>query len=397
FGIHVILGSQTLGGAYTLAKSTVGQMAVRIALQCNEADSYLILSDDNAAARLLSRPGEAIYNDMSGQIEGNNPFQVVWLPREVQEDRLRAIADRAAKEGLLPKELPVVFEGNVPSDIRNNRALVELAAKGPRAASPALKVWLGEPNAIKGPTEVAFAPHAGSNLLIVGQQADSAAALCCSALISLAAAAPPGALRVRIMDGTPAGSAARDMLARTIAAFPHDMAIVEYRDASKTVLETAALLKARREGSADRNMRFFLAVLGLQRFRALREDEDLGFQAGGGGEESPARSFGEILAEGPGEGIHSIIWCDTLGNLNRTISRRMLREFEARVLFQMSATDSSELADTPAANRLGLYNAILFTQHDGAIEKFRPYAPPDAAFLEDIGRAVRARSGAAGR
>jgi len=33
FGIHVLLGSQTLAGAYTLARSTLGQMAVRIALQ----------------------------------------------------------------------------------------------------------------------------------------------------------------------------------------------------------------------------------------------------------------------------------------------------------------------------------------------------------------------------
>ena len=43
FGIHVILGSQTLGGAYTLARATLGQMVIRIALQCNEADAYLIM------------------------------------------------------------------------------------------------------------------------------------------------------------------------------------------------------------------------------------------------------------------------------------------------------------------------------------------------------------------
>ena len=30
FGIHVLLGSQTLGGAYSLARSTMGQIAVRI-------------------------------------------------------------------------------------------------------------------------------------------------------------------------------------------------------------------------------------------------------------------------------------------------------------------------------------------------------------------------------
>ncbi|HKB40008.1 MAG TPA: FtsK/SpoIIIE domain-containing protein, partial [Gemmataceae bacterium] len=57
FGLHILLGSQTLGGAYTLARSTIDQMAVRIALQCSEADAHLILSDDNSAARLLSRPG----------------------------------------------------------------------------------------------------------------------------------------------------------------------------------------------------------------------------------------------------------------------------------------------------------------------------------------------------
>src|SRR5208283_4236742 len=112
FGIHVILGSQTLGGAYALAKSTLGQMAVRIALQCNEADSYLILSDDNAAARLLSRPGEAIYNDMSGLIEGNNPFQTVFLSKDAQDAYLDALRKKAEKEGLQPKQPIIVFEGN---------------------------------------------------------------------------------------------------------------------------------------------------------------------------------------------------------------------------------------------------------------------------------------------
>ena len=79
FGIHVLLGSQTLGGAYSLARSTMGQMAVRVALQCSEADAHLILSDDEHGRPLLSRPGEAIYNDQNGLFAGNHPFQVVWL------------------------------------------------------------------------------------------------------------------------------------------------------------------------------------------------------------------------------------------------------------------------------------------------------------------------------
>ena len=54
FGMHVMLGSQTLAGTYTLARTTIGQMAVRIALQCEEADSRLILSDDNIKAICLT-------------------------------------------------------------------------------------------------------------------------------------------------------------------------------------------------------------------------------------------------------------------------------------------------------------------------------------------------------
>src|SRR5262249_21846177 len=95
FGLHILLGSQTLGGAYSLARSTIDQMAVRIALQCSEADAHLILSDDNSAARLLSRPGEAIYNDANGLVEGNNPFQVVWLPEGKRERYLQQVQEMA--------------------------------------------------------------------------------------------------------------------------------------------------------------------------------------------------------------------------------------------------------------------------------------------------------------
>ncbi len=59
FGIHVMLGSQTLAGSFSLARSTLGQMAVRIALQCSETDAHLILSEENSAARLLSRAGRS--------------------------------------------------------------------------------------------------------------------------------------------------------------------------------------------------------------------------------------------------------------------------------------------------------------------------------------------------
>ena len=128
FGIHVLLGSQTLGGAYTLARATIGQMVIRIALQCNEADAYLIMDQDNPAPRLLSRPGEGIYNDTAGSIEGNSPFQAVWLPDQERDGYLAKIRERADKNRYPG---PIVFEGNAPADVGENlplRAVLESPA-----------------------------------------------------------------------------------------------------------------------------------------------------------------------------------------------------------------------------------------------------------------------------
>ena len=87
---------------------------VRIALQCSEADAHLILSEDNAAARLLSRPGEAIYNDANGMVEGNHIFQVVWLADDRREEYSRSSTAGRRTRAADPVERPIVFEGNVP-------------------------------------------------------------------------------------------------------------------------------------------------------------------------------------------------------------------------------------------------------------------------------------------
>jgi hypothetical protein len=391
FGIHVILGSQTLGGTYTLAKSTLGQMAVRIALQCNEADSYLILSDDNAAARLLSRPGDAIYNDMSGQIEGNNPFQVVFLPKDVHDASLRRVQQQAKERRARPALPTVVFEGNNPAELGNNPLLRDLVLHGRKATDTSVRVWLGEANAIKGPTELEFVRQAGRNVLVIGQRADSGLAMCYTTVLCLAANHAPEDVRICILDGSAPESGARERLEALTAALPHEIEIVDYRRVPQVVGELGALLKSRQEAAQKGGKTCYLLVLGLQRFRMLRQEDDYGFPSSESKTVSPAQSFADLLTDGPREGLHSLVWCDTLGNLNRAFNRRTLREFEMRVLFQMSSTDSSELTDSPAANRLGLYTALLFTVQDGVIEKFRPYATPDAELVEEFSRALRKR------
>jgi DNA segregation ATPase FtsK/SpoIIIE-like protein len=389
FGIHVLLGSQTLGGAYTVARATLGQMVIRIALQCNEADAYLIMDDSNPAPRLLSRPGEGIYNDSAGAIEGNSPFQVVWLPDEVRDAALDKVQDRANASGKAYPG-PIVFEGNAPSEVRENPLLAKLLQTAPTAPPAAGRFWLGAPNSIKGPTEAVFHRQGGNHLLIVGQRDEAILAILSVGLIALAAQYPPGTVRFVICDGSAPETPQRAYLERVIAALPHPAALTRPGDLAEAMQQLAADL-GRRTGDEPlaEAPTTFLFINGLQKFGKLRQEDDFSFSSSSSSAApTPAAAFNSIITEGARLGFHVIATCDSYNNVNRFLSRKMLGEFELRVLFQMSANDSATLIDNPKASNLGLHRALFYNEHEGYLETFRPYALPAGEWIAEAARGL---------
>ncbi len=387
FGVHVVLGSQTLAGAYSLARSTIDQMGVRIALQCSEADSRLILADDNHEARLLSRPGEAIYNAANGAIEGNHRFQAAMLDDDDERsdyiDRLRARDNRASAQPM------IVFEGNSSANPGSNKLLRDAWQQPSPAVMPrAIAAWLGEPIAIKDPTAAVFRRQSGGNLLVVGLSEELGVSVLVSALLSVAAQLPSqrgGAddARFFILDFTLADSEYRGLLARLPGVIQEQVQVGGRRQLPDFLQTLSAELERRIENEDGTHASIYLAIVGLQRARDLHQDDDLGFRSYDSAPEapSPAKLFSSLVREGPDVGIHVLTWCDTLNNLTRTVDRRTLREFAMRVAMQMSAEDSSNLIDSPAASKLGPFRAILLSEDEGRMEKFRPYGPPDEDFL----------------
>lgn len=414
FGMHVLLGSQTLGGAYSLARSTLGQMAVRIALQCSEADAHLILSEENSAARLLSRPGEAIYNDSNGTVQGNHPFQVVWLGEERREQFLAGLRqlteDRVAAKLLAAQPPPIVFEGNKAADIRNNRGLADLlrAADWPVQSAP-VHAWLGDAIAIKDPTAAVMRPQSGDNVLIVGQRAESAIGMMASAMISLAAQHRPRADNSQ-NPGFAAGSPAqfyvlehdrptdlpldkpladyRGGLAAFSTILPHPVHSASRRDLPSLLAEVAQEVERRQSGEEQHQNSgaLYLFISDLGRFRDLRRDDsDMSFSFRS--EEktlSPSQLLSIILRDGPNVGVYTIAWCDSYNALQRAFDRLSLREFALRILLQMSANDSTHLIDSAIASKLGPNVAIFHNEEEGRLEKFRPYAWPDLDWLATV-------------
>jgi hypothetical protein len=137
----------------------------------------------------------------------------------------------------------------------------------------------------------------------------------------------------------------------------------------------------------------FLVIRDLGRFRELRKSEgDFGFGGFGGEKKAgPADNLLTILRDGPPVGIHIVTWCDSLTNLQRTFDRGAIKEFELRVLFQMSSSDSSTLVDTPIAAKLGPNRGLFIHEETGTVEKFRPYAFPTPEWLTEVSAKMRAR------
>ncbi|HTU21757.1 MAG TPA: FtsK/SpoIIIE domain-containing protein [Gemmataceae bacterium] len=398
FGMHVLLGSQTLGGAYTLARSTIDQMAVRIALQCSEADAHLILSDDNSAARLLSRPGEAIYNDANGLVEGNNPFQVVWLGDDRREQYLNHIQELTVQRPPMLREAPIVFEGNAPAVVSRNHLLEECLANPVTAETEnrrEQRAWLGEAMAINELTAAPFRRHHGSNLLLIGQQEEMSLGMLATAVVSLASQMGRSeSTRFYVVDGRQAEPPTDGPLARLPEVLPQTIRLSGWRDVPAILTELSAEIERRQKDTTPAPS-VYLVLFGVQRLRDLRKQEDdFSFMRKGEDGANPAQQFATLLRESSPLGIHTLMWCDTLNNLQRTLDRQSMRELTMRVVFQMNVSDSSNLIDSPAASKLGMHRALFFNEEDGRLDKFRPYGLPSETWLKRVQEQLHARAAA---
>jgi hypothetical protein len=353
------------------------------------------MDENNSAPRLLSRPGEGIYNDAAGAMEGNSPFQVVWLSDEERDAWLDRVRDLSVKNGDR-WAAPIVFEGNAPADVKENELLRRVLTKRPEAAPHAPRCWLGAPNSIKGPTEAVFARQSGHHLLIVGQREEAEITMLGCALLALAAQFPAGSARFILLHAATPGSAEAEFFERCVAALPGLATLCRTHEIPAVMEELGAEIKTRtgsEPAGAGGEPAIFLLIHGLQKFKKLRQEDEFSFSVGDSGDAggNPGAHLNELICEGSSHGMHLIASIDTFNNVNRFLSRKALSEIEMRVLFQMSANDAASLSDSPKASTLGLHRALFYNEHEGYLETFRPYAMPDSAWLEETARMLGER------
>ncbi|MDC0278755.1 FtsK/SpoIIIE domain-containing protein [bacterium] len=371
FGLHVILSSQSLAGAYSLPRSTLGQMAIRIAMQCSESDAALILSDDNTAARLIQRPGEAIYNDAGGLIEGNQPFQVAWLSRDEHDQWLQKLSSRDSgfEDQLTPK---VVFDGNRPC-----RWTVGLANQAIEAHSDHVVVGLlGEAIEIGPPVTVCFTPDPGKNVLVVGAER-SRSAVVITVLISILKSHPSA--DILFFDGS------RKNDSETTGAWLEHPQVnvrkIKARDCDVEILRIEEIVKTRSSSDQD-HPPMFIFVDSLERFRELRQEEAFRFNLDGdSGVQQTSVAFQNVLRDGPSVSVFVVLSCSSVETLSRWLPRASQRDLELRVLGKMNPADSGFLMDSVDAAQLSTASLLLYDDANGSVKKFRQCARPD---LEEV-------------
>jgi hypothetical protein len=221
-----------------------------------------------------------------------------------------------------------------------------------------------------------------------------------TAVVSLAAQMTPrDATRFYFVDGRQAQAPTERPLARLPHVLPQTIRLAGWRDVPAIVAELNGEIERRQKESAPAPS-IYLVLFGVQRLRDLRrQEDDFSFMRKGDDAPNPAQQFATLLREGSVLGIHTLMWCDTLNNLQRTLDRQSMRELTMRVLFQMNVSDSSNLIDSPLASKLGLHRALFFNEEDGRLDKFRPYSLPSEAWLthvqEQLARRAEARESVA--
>ncbi len=392
FGIHVLLGSQTLAGIHGFGSSTISQMGVRIALPCQDADSRLILADDNPAARLLSRPGEGIYNAANGLLEGNQLFQAVLMRESDLDTVLRDLSLLAQARSATPLRL-TVFEGNSAAYLENNPKLDALLDRPRSITSRVHEAWLGDPVAIRPPVAATLRRQSGSNVLIIGRNEELAFGMVAAAIISLIVQlSPPPADSIKpisLLDLAPAsdgnGGLDWDNLAATLSPY---LAHGRRRDMTAMLKALAGIVQERshaREAGGPTGPTLILVIHGLHRATDLAEpfDSDARLDTDGADqrEPSPSLAFRTILLDGPEVGIHTIIWANALAGAERVLDRRLMREITLRIAMQVPADDSVTLLETPVASILGPNRAWFHDEEEGQLVKFRPFRAVDKTWL----------------
>jgi S-DNA-T family DNA segregation ATPase FtsK/SpoIIIE len=386
FGIHVLLGSQSLSGLDALGAHVPQLLPVRILLPATELDGRKVLGDNNDAGQYLTSHGEGIINAAGGAVEANERFKGALLTEDDRLVRLRAMRLKADQEGF-PRR-PIVFEGNsaLPLDtIEPARFREELTASG----TAPVRLRAGAAMAVAGAADIDLKREAGANVLVItrdhgGDDAGvesfggSAYGLLVAAVIS--ASLTPA--KLDIIDFMPVDDRMDELL--EVLLDRQRITLRRRRAFASLVKELADEVRGRTEQDDSFQQARIVFLFGVHRSREL--DSDIGSLDA---DVELSDALEHILRDGPEVGIHTWLWADTVGGASRRLSSRMMRECGWRIAGKMSSDDSISFIGTEQAADIRERQLVLINDDRSLTTRAISFQTPSRSWLNEVlGRAA---------
>ncbi|MGN6557882.1 MAG: FtsK/SpoIIIE domain-containing protein [Solirubrobacterales bacterium] len=388
FGIHVLLGSQSLAGLDALGSHVPQLLPVRILLPAAEGDAFKVLGEGNGEGVALTNAGEGILNMSGGAVEANERFTGALIEESARAARVKAMRAKADAGGF--QRRPIVFEGNapVPADLTPAEQVVDEIGRAPFAT---LRLRFGAPMVVSGTADVDLRRESGANAILVARDA------------STDLQAPNGFSLPRAVAANVIHSAiVRNASVEVIDFLPIDEGLEEL---AAPLLDAGAIglgrrrqvpeLLARVHDEVQRRLAeddlsappILLVLYGMHRARDFDQDSiDYDAEA-----DLPAL-LSEIMCDGPEVGVHAFLWFDTVKSVERRLPSRALREVSWRLAGRMSVDDSSSLLGSDAAGSLREQQLIAVNEDRATLLRCTAIDVPPADWSQDLLAATDNRS-----
>lgn len=380
FGIHVLLGSQSLSGLDALGAHVPQLLPTRILLPATELDGRRVLGDNNDAGQYLTSHGEGLLNAAGGAVEANERFKGAMLAEQDRISRLRMLRHKADAEGI--GRNPTVFEGNVSVPLDAVPAAQFCEELASTATSP-IRLRVGSPMTISGVADLELKREAGANVLAVVRDGDSdgigiqpSAGPAYGLLGAVVSSAAQSAAQIDVIDFM----SLDDGLDETFEPYLElgRLTLRRRRAFGPLLDELAADVETRIEHDDSFRVARIAVLFGIHRAREL--DSDIGSLDA---DVELSDALERVMRDGPEVGVHVWLWADSVGGASRRLSSRMIRECSWRIAGKMSADDSLSLVGTEAAAEIRDRQLVLVNDDLGVSTRAMSFSPPSRGWLEE--------------
>jgi hypothetical protein len=380
FGVHVLLGSQSLAGLDALGAHVPQLLPVRILLPAAESDARKVLGETNNAGDFLATRGEGILNAAGGLVEANERFRGALLEEGERVARLRVLRDKADEAGF--SRVPTVFEGNalMPLDTQNVRQFrEELTATG----TYPVRIRSGSPMTVGDIGDLVLSREGGANVVSIVRSAEDGNT-----------GVEPGGPAYGLLAAAVASAAMTNSTVDVIDFMSNDDgldALFEpLLDARRITLKRRRafpdVLDAYLDEIEDRvdqddsgRPAKLLFLFGVHRARDL--DAEMGSLDVDG---DLVEKLERVMRDGPEVGVHVWLWADSVAGAHRRLTPRMMRELGWRIAGKMSRDDSQTFIGTGQAFDLRESQLLIVNEDRGISTRVTGYAPPSREWVTQV-------------